>query len=258
MLSVIAVPFYWVAETPNRIARWSDEALQSRTDLQTERDRLKAEVELLREQLLKHAYLEAENVRLRELLNSSALVDDSVLVAELIGVSPNPLSHEVVLNKGKGDGVFVGQPVIDAYGLVGQITSVGQMSSRALLITDSTHAVPVQNSRTGARAVAEGTGLLTELSLPHVAATADIQVGDQLVSSGLGRRFPVGYPVAVVTAVTVDPGQPFAAVKARPNAHLDRSGHVLLVFTRRERKAPISNAPTSTADSPQTHGVDGG
>lgn len=232
-MSVFAYPFYWIAEAPSRVSEWGDENLGSRSVLQADNQRMRAEAMLLKAKVQKYAYLEAENVRLRALLNSSALVEDTVLVAELIGVSPNPLNHEVVVNKGSADGVYVGQPVIDAYGLVGQVTFVGKMSSRVLLITDLTHAVPVQVSRTGARAVAEGGGSITELSLPHVPATADIQVGDQLVSSGLGQRFPVGYPVAVVSEVSVDPGQPFATVKARPNARLDRSGHVLLVFTQR-------------------------
>jgi rod shape-determining protein MreC len=118
---------------------------------------------------------------------------------------------------------------------MGQIIEVGPVYSRALLITDSTHALPVQVNRNGVRSIAEGTGLLHELMLRHVAATTDIQVGDLLVSSGLGQRFPVGYPVGVVTEVTVDPGQPFATVKATPSAALNRSRYVLLVFTHSEQ-----------------------
>ncbi len=200
-----------------------------------ENKRLKSETLLLTAKVQKLAALEAENVRLRELLNSSALLDDSVLVAELIGVSPDPLRHQIIINKGVDDGLYVGQPVIDALGLMGQITEVGPVYSRALLITDSTHALPVQVNRNGVRSIAEGTGLLHELILRHVAATTDIQVGDLLVSSGLGQRFPVGYPVGVVTEVTVDPGQSFATVTATPSAALNRSRYVLLVFTRSEQ-----------------------
>ena len=221
-----------MADIPSRVLRWGDEITNSRETLAAENGRLKAESLLLKAKVQKLASLEAENVRLRELLNSSTLVEDSVLVAELIGVSPDPRHHQIIINKGESDGLYVGQPVIDALGLVGQIIKVGPLHSRALLITDSTHALPVQINRNGIRSVAEGVGLYHELVLRHVAATTDIKVGDLLVSSGLGQRFPTGYPVAVVSQVTEDPGQPFVTVKARPSAALNRSRHVLLVFTQ--------------------------
>lgn len=232
-LSIIATPFYWVADIPSKLYEWGDEGLRSSQFLSEENERLKSEALLLKAQVQKLASLEAENIRLRELLNSSAILDDSVLVAELIGLSSDPLRHEIIVNKGKDEGLYVGQPVIDALGLMGQIIEVGPLQSRVLLITDATHALPVQVNRNGVRSVAEGVGLYHELELRHVAATTDIKVGDLLVSSGLGQRFPVGYPVAVVTEVTVDPGQPFVIVKAQPSAALNRSRHVLLVFSQR-------------------------
>lgn len=230
-LSVVATPFYWVADIPSRLSDWGEGAFVSRQTLQEDNKHLKAEAMLLKAKVQKLASLEAENVRLRELLNSSALLDDTVLVAELIGVSPNPLQHYIIINKGVEDGLYVGQPVLDALGLMGQIIAVGPKHSRAMLITDATHAIPVQVNRNGVRSVVEGIGLLHELALRHVADTTDIRVGDLLVSSGLGGRFPVGYPVAVVSEVTADPGQPFLTVKAQPSAQLNRSRHVLLVFS---------------------------
>ncbi len=177
------------------------------------------------------ASLQAENVRLKALLNSTALLRDDVLVAELVGVSPDPMRHQLVLDKGAADGVYVGQPLIDSGGLMGQVVEVSQFTSRALLITDSTHSIPVQINRNGVRAIAEGTGMLGSLEIHHVSATTDIREGDLLVTSGLGGRFPVGYPVAEVTSIERDPGQPFADILARPSAALDRSRHVLLVFS---------------------------
>lgn len=231
-VSVVAAPFYWITDLPVRFYHWVDESWRSRQTLLSDNEQLRAEALLLKAKVQKLAALEAENVRLRELLNSSDLLDDSVLVAELIGVSPDPLHHEIIINKGIDDGVYVGQPVIDALGLMGQVIEVGPLQSRVLLITDATHALPVQINRNGVRSVAEGVGLYHELELQHLAATTDIKVGDLLVSSGLGHRFPAGYPVAVVSEVIIDPGQPFATVKAKPSAALDRSRHVLLVFTQ--------------------------
>jgi len=205
--------------------------VQSRSQLLEENARLRRENLVLQGRSHQMASLQAENVRLRALLNSSAMLRDDVLVAELIGVSPDPMRHLLVLNKGEQDGVFVGQPLIDADGLLGQIVEVSSISSRAMLITDATHSIPVQVNRNGVRAIAEGTGVLGMLEVHHVAATTDIREGDLLVTSGLGGRFPVGYPVAVVSEVERDPGQPFARILARPTAALDRSRHVLLVFT---------------------------
>lgn len=240
VLSVLATPFYWLADLPARMSDWGSDNLVSRSTLLADNQRLRSEALVLKGKVQKMAALAAENTRLRELLNSSALLNDTVLVAELINVSPDPLRHQVTINKGSSDGVFVGQPVIDAYGLVGQVSEVSRFFSRVLLLADTTQAVPVQVNRNGVRAIAEGTGRLDELRLLHVAATTDIQAGDLLVSSGLGRRYPAGYPVATVVAVEDDPGQPFLQVTARPSAQLDRSRHLLLVFKDR---------PAATAES---------
>ncbi len=231
-LSAIALPFYWVVDLPSRLTNWGRESLVDRDTLLNENSRLRSQSLLLEAKVQQMAALRAENVRLRALLNSSALLQDDVLVAELIGISPDPARHLVLLNKGSADGVFLGQPLIDAQGLMGQVIEVASHSARVLLVTDSTHAIPVQVNRNGFRAIAEGVGRLDLLELRHVASTEDIQVGDLLVSSGLGGRFPVGYPVAVITEVMQDPGQAFARVRAEPSAALNRSRHVLLVFTR--------------------------
>jgi rod shape-determining protein MreC len=179
----------------------------------------------------KLAALTEQNVRLRELLNSSALVNEKVEVAELIGMDPNPFTHRIIINKGERDGVVLGQPVLDARGLMGQVVELMPYTSRVLLLTDTTHSIPVQVNRNGLRAIASGTGNPERLELRHVADTADIKEGDLLVSSGLGQRFPAGYPVATVKEVIHDSGQPFAIVRAVPTAALNRSRYLLLVFS---------------------------
>jgi rod shape-determining protein MreC len=231
LLDVVAAPVYWVADLPSRLADWNQAHMVSRSTLLEENERLRQDKLILQGRAQRMASLQAENVRLRALLNSSAMLRDDVLVAELIGVSPDPVRHQLVLNKGADSGVFVGQPLIDADGLLGQVVQVSPLSSRVLLITDATHSIPVQVNRNGVRAIAEGTGRLSTLEIHHVSSTTDIEEGDLLVTSGLGGRFPVGYPVAVVSRIERDPGEAFARVTATPSAALERSRHVLLVFT---------------------------
>lgn len=234
----VAYPFYWLTNIPSRLEDWGSDRTLSRRELLDENERLRTELLVHKRKLQQMASMTAENVRLRELLNSAETLNDRVLIAELIGVSPDPRVHTVMVNKGSNDGVYLGQPLLDADGLMGQVVSVGTNASNVLLITDSTHAVPVRINRNGVRLVAEGTGNLYELTLRHVFSTVDIQVGDLLVSSGLGQRFPSGYPVATVQSIEHDPGQPYARVVARPMAQMNRSRHVLLVFDRPQGFTP--------------------
>jgi len=231
-LNVVATPFYWITDLPGRFSRWGEEISTSEENLRLQNVTLEQELLIHKRKLQTMAALAAENVRLRQLLNSAEMIQDRVLVAELIGVSPDPQRHTVVVNKGSNDGVYVGQPLLDAFGLMGQVIELSLDHSVVLLATDATHALPVQINRNGVRAVAEGVGDLYQLKLRHVSNTVDIREGDLLVSSGLGQRFPSGYPVAEVASVVRDPGQPFATVIARPMAQMNRSRHVLLVFSK--------------------------
>ncbi len=229
-LGLILTPVYWITDLPLRAWEGVSEQFASRSELLAENEKLKAEALLLQRRLQKLATLTEQNVRLRELLNSSALVDDKVIIGELIGLDPNPFTQRIIIDKGARDGVFVGQPVLDASGLMGQVVEVMPYFSRVLLITDVTHSIPVQVNRNGLRAIASGTGNTEYLELRHVAETADIKVGDLLVSSGLGQRFPAGYPVGQIKEVNHDSGQPFLQVRATPTAMLNRSRYLLLVF----------------------------
>lgn len=230
-LGMVLTPLYYVAELPVRA--WDTLYLQltSRADLIAENERLRAEALLAKRKLQKLAALTEQNVRLRELLNSSELLDERVLVAELIGIDPNAFSQRILINRGQRDGVFLGQPVLDATGLMGQVVEVMPFTSRVLLITDVSHSLPVQINRNGLRAIATGTGNSEWLELRHVGDTADIRVDDIVVSSGLGQRFPAGYPVGRVTHVNRDSAQPFAEVRVEPTAQLNRSRYLLLVFS---------------------------
>lgn len=252
-MSLVLMQSYWITDLPQRM--WQGVASQfgSRTELIAENEKLKTEALLLQGRLQKLAALTEQNVRLRELLNSSTLVNEKVEVAELIGMDPNPFTHRILINKGEHDGVFLGQPVLDARGLMGQVVELMPYAARVLLLTDSTHSIPVQVNRNGLRAIASGTGNPERLELRHVADTADIKEGDLLVSSGLGQRFPAGYPVATVKEVIHDSGQPFAIVRAVPTAALNRSRYVLLVFSdSRTPEQRTSDAQAEDGAAPAT------
>ena len=240
----ISLPFYWTADLPNRVEEWADNRLMSRSRLEQENTTLRSEILIHRRKLQQMASLAAENARLRQLLNSAETLEDRVIVGELIGISPDVNTQKVIVNRGSDHGVYVGQAMLDAKGLMGQVVEVGSRSSRVLLITDSTHALPVQVNRNGVRLIAEGVGNpdLFLLSLRYVSNTTDVQEGDLLVSSGLGGRFPEGYPVAEVTKVDVDTSQQFVRVLARPMAEMNRSRHVLLVFDTPPGEGPLGEA----------------
>jgi len=230
-LDLLALPFYWVADIPENVVGWFDDNLVSRQQLVEDNLVLRNQLRVQEARLQQMATLIAENMRLRQLMNSSEILQDRILVAEMIGVSPDPLLHQVIIDKGSRDGVYIGQPLLDAFGLMGQVVSVTEFTAQVLLITDNSHAIPVQITRNNVRTIADGVGDLYRLQLRYVSSVMDIEKGDILVSSGLGGRFPVGYPVAQVESITYDPGEPFAEVIARPAAQLDRSRHVLLVFS---------------------------
>tara|TARA_Y100001934_G_scaffold135970_1_gene164167 strand:- start:1097 stop:1951 length:855 start_codon:yes stop_codon:yes gene_type:complete len=229
VLGYLTAPIHYLAHLPVDSGEWLSEQTQSRGSLMEENRRLQRQALILEQKVQRLAVLEAENVRLRELLNSSADLDANVLVAEIIGVDPDPNRQELVINKGSGDQVARGQAVLDAQGLIGQVVDAGPLSSQVLLVTDASHAMSVQVNRNGVRAVLAGTGQSDGLKLLYVPDTADIREGDLLVSTGLGQRYPRGYPVATVTAVRHQSGAPFAEIAARPTARVDRASHVLLV-----------------------------
>ncbi|MBB5212774.1 rod shape-determining protein MreC [Microbulbifer hydrolyticus] len=229
-LSSFAAPFYWITGTPSRVGDWAGEQLRTREELLEENSRLQHQVMLLEQQTQLLAAVRAENTQLKELMNSAETVDQRVLVAQVIGVSPDPLEHVVIIDKGRSDGVRQGAAIMDASGLLGQVIEAGDFSSRVLLITDANHALPVQVLRNSVRAVAEGTGDLYRLELRHLANTSDIREGDLLLSSGLGGRFPAGYPVGEVISVRRDPGRAFADVDVLPRGRMNRSRFVLAVI----------------------------
>ncbi len=239
-LSTLVYPLQYVVNMPVAATHWLSESVVSRRKLMRENARLNDEQLKLNSRLQRFAILEEENRRLRGLLESSMQLSDRVLVAELVEVDLEPFRQQIVINKGYKQGVYDGQPIVDAGGIMGQIIHVGAFSSTVLLITDPTHALPVQIDRNGLRAIAVGRGQDGWLSLEHLPTNADMREGDLIVSSGLGHHFPRGYPVGTISKIALIPGEPFAEVSVLPSAKLGQSREVLLVwpYEQQEEQKP--------------------
>ena len=225
-------PVRVVVDAPVQFWGWLGESTTSRNDLELELGRLKAERLLTNARLQRLTALEAENARLRALLDARTRARDEVRVAEIMAVDTNSYDHSLVIAIGRRDGVYDGQAIVDADGVVGQVIKAGIMTAQAILISDPDHALPVVVNRNGLRTLAVGTGEIDRLDLPNLPNNADIRAGDLLVTSGLGGAFPAGYPVAIVDAVTRMPQEPFARVTATPAAALDQVREVMLIWSQ--------------------------
>lgn len=241
-LSVVVYPVRVLVDLPFSAWRATQTTFADRETLIAENESLKRERLNAEFRLQRLAALEMENARLRELLDSTARVGSRALIAEILAVDLDPYRQRFDLNRGLVDGVYVGQALLDAQGVVGQVVRVGPLTSEAVLITDADHAVPVSVNRNGLRTIAVGTGDSGRLRLPYLTNNADIEVGDLLVSSGLGGVFPAGYPVGRVVEVRLRPDQAFAEVLAAPVAALDRDREVLLVWNAADEMPRASEA----------------
>jgi rod shape-determining protein MreC len=239
-IASLVYPLQQLVSSPVRMAREAAERYTSYANLVAENRTLRDEELVLKTKLLKFAALEQENIRLRGLLDTSFKVGEQVLIAELLSINLVPYEHVVVVNKGSRFGVHPGQAVFDGNGVVGQVLRVTPYSSEVMLITDPSHAIPVQINRNGLRTIALGTGQIDRLALPYLPSNADVQVGDLLVTSGMGGVFPQGYPVATVTGIAPQKS-PFAKISAVPVAKLDRNRELLLVWSDSQ---PIPRIPT--------------
>lgn len=229
-MSVVTVPVQLLVDEPIKLVHWVTTTLKLQRQLLDDNARLKAQQLLMESKLQKLLALERENAQLRQLLQSTPQATGKVIVAQLLAVALNPATQQVVIDRGASDHLYLGQPVLDAYGVLGQVVSIGPLTSRVLLVTDIQSSVPVQNYRTGARAIAIGSGSSGQLRLINVPDNSDIQEGDLYVASGMGLRFPVGYPVGVVAKSTLEAGDRFATIFLIPAAHIDKSEQVLLAW----------------------------
>lgn len=233
--SLLVSPLQYAVDYPVRIVGWVQSLVSTKTALINENMQLRYQQTMLEAELQKLMAIKEENSHLKELLLTSSNAKMKAMAAQILAVDTNHARQLVVLNKGKRDGVYVGQPVLDAKGVMGQIIDVGHMTSTVLLISDAKCAVPVRNNRTGEKAILVGTNNLGQLSLTNLPKTSSILKGDLLVTSGLGRLYPEGYPVGRVESVTSVPGEAFVKVDVSPIALLNRNRLVLLIWQDKEQ-----------------------
>lgn len=254
-LSVLAEPVWWLASLPSRLTRELGEGFTLRDQLQRDNESLRNQLRVNGAQLNRLQAAALENRRLRELLGSASRHRLDVRLAELVDVDLDPYRQRVMLGQGQQQGVKIGQPVMDAGGLLGQVVEVSPNRATVLLLTDPDHAVPVQVARSGFRSIAYGgvsrIGRASALQMPNIPQSADIAKGDVLITSGLGGRFPAGLPVGVVSSVRADATGLFIAAEVTPAAHLDSSTQVLVLEEVLEQVAPTIKpaADATTADA---------
>ena len=246
-LSIVAYPLQVAVASPFEGWDWFRESVTTRDALRADKAKLEAELRLANFRLQRYEALEAESQRLRALRDNTAGVATRFVVGNIMSLDIDAFRERVVVDKGARDGVYVGQAVLDAGGIFGQVARVGELTSEVILVSDAAHAIPVQVNRNGLRTIAVGTGDMSKLKLPYLSTSADVVAGDLLVTSGLGGGFPAGYPVGTVADVKRDPAQSLADVDVRPAAALDRAREVMFVWLNSEGGAgqPAAGIPAA-------------
>lgn len=246
----LAEPVWWLAASPLRAAESVRTYWRSHAELTESTATLGRELAISTARLHRLLAVAEENQRLRELLGGTRGYRLSAQLAGILDVDLDPWRQRLVLDAGSDDGVVVGQAVLDGAGVLGQVVETTAHRATALLVTDPDHAIPVQVVRSGLRLIAYGTGRSDTLRLPNISQSADIQVGDRLVSSGIGGRFPAGFPVATVRELHPDDTRLFVVAEAVPAAKLDRGVEVLLVRNSLEETdfGPAPEVPAEASE----------
>ncbi len=245
-LQSMVSPLQYMANAPKQIMNWASTNIVTRRQLMQENQDFRENELFFHEQAMQLSMVRKENERLRSLLASPLRNEIKKMFAEILSVDSDPYSHQVVINRGANDGVYEGQPVLDEKGIVGQILHVGSTSSRVILISDISHAIPVRIQRNGLRLIASGSGQIDRLIHNFVPHSADIKTGDLLVSSGLGGKYPEGYPVSRVVLMRTDESREFATVYSQPVAQIDRLRYMLLLSKNLPKEELKVNAVNGT------------
>jgi len=245
-----AQPIWWAAAVPSRTWHWTQQNFVSHDHLLSENLRLQTELQIANARIKRSESIAMENQRLRNLLGGTRGFQLHVQLADIVDVDLDPKRQRIVLGSGTKEGVEVGLAVIDEGGMLGQVIEVSNETSIALLITDPKHSVPAQLVRSGLRLIVNGTGRSDRLSAANISQTADIRSGDLVITSGIGGRFPAGFPVGKVAQVSTDDANQLQISVITPAAYLDRGRQVLLV----RRDATVTDVgPPSTRSTGQSH-----
>lgn len=252
-VSQYLAPVQYIIDFPIYGWNWLKVHSVSRTQLQEQNEEFRKQLFVQQAQLQQLYGLYRENLELRRLLNAAPRINGHFMSAELLSVNVDPMVQHVLLNRGKKDGVFVGQPVLDAYGIMGQVISVGTDVSRVMLLSDRASAVPVQVYRNGLRGIVNGTGSPNGLELSYMPANSDLRVGDWLLASNLGLRYPAGYPVGIIKKIQRSREQTFVKVSVAPIAGLNRSQTVILAWINHSITLPLITPEVIPAANDPAH-----
>ena len=228
-LSFAVYPIQLAVDLQMGLAVTISSYLKKQKTLMSDLEKLRTENLQLSVRAQRFSAVKRENSRLRDLLDFPVVPNQRTIVANILSIDTKSGSQQIVVNKGENTGAQVGQAMVDVHGVIGQVIKVGPYSSVGLLITDPKHSIPVELNRTGLRAVVTGIDESKKLSLSFVPIDADVVTGDLVVSSGLGNRFPSGYPVGTIKSVARVYGESFADISVEPISDLTFSREVLLV-----------------------------
>jgi rod shape-determining protein MreC len=229
-LSVALYPVQWLAMRPQAFAQFSGEYLDSLQDAQADAKEVRQKLLLQSQRAAQVEQLTLENQQLRALLNLQERLNTVGFVAEVLYDAADPYTRKLIINKGMTNGVKPSAPVMDEHGILGQVTRVLPLVSEVTLVTDREHSIPVLNTRTGARGVAYGeSGGAPLLELRFMATNADIEVGDQLTTSGVDGVYPPGVPVGIVTKVERRAETAFARILCEPVGRVQGARHVMVI-----------------------------
>lgn len=245
--SIINLPVETLINIPRTITE-TVERFYPDSDLQDRYRLLQQKQTILESRLQRYEAVLRENRRLMDLLSASQKASDEFSLAEIINFRAEVYTHKAVINLGMESGVYIGQPVISPQGVIGQVVETGYRRSVLILISDISHGLPVEIERNGLRTIAQGSGKTGLVKVPYLDGQANIRIGDRLVTSGIGGRFPAGYQVAVVTDIVQDANEAFIDITAETTAQIDHVREVALLWNAGPENKSVFEEQRLTAD----------
>ncbi|MDO5653034.1 MAG: rod shape-determining protein MreC [Brachymonas sp.] len=243
-IATLLSPLQWLSAQPSKAVDLMDSYVTTVESAQQTQEQATMQMAQLALKAQRADLLARENASLRELLRIQQALPLEARAAEVAHVADDPFARKIVINKGSAEGVRLGAPVIDEHGLLGQVVRVFPLSSEVSLLDNPQQAVPVLNNRTGARSLVHGDSQNPRgnaLEMRFLEQTADVQAGDQIVSSGVGGVYPAGLPVGTISLVEKRNTSAFLRVQLTPAARFLSVGHVLVLD-------PVELTPTEATD----------